>query len=66
MKLIVMWMLGVPLAVGSMVALPTVGHRLASEVSVRQAACLKEYQHDVRLAITQQRHRIACRAHAVK
>jgi hypothetical protein len=65
MRLLLIWLLGVPLLVGTMVlaraALVPMQRGISDSTELAARACLREEElHGVAPAITQQRHRRAC------
>ncbi len=64
MKLFLMWLLGVPLLVTSMVlaqSLPMGSQRTVRHDTGRPSPCLRQgYLHDVTPAIANQGHRVSC------
>ncbi len=65
MKLFLTWLVGVPLMVASMVALPAVG-RLVAPDNIKQQCLLDDQDYAVVLTVSNQGHRIPCHARAVK
>jgi hypothetical protein len=65
MKLFFTWLVGVPLMVASLVAMPAVGRFVVPD-NRDQQCLLDDQKYGMALAITDQGHRIACHARTVK
>ncbi len=65
MKLFFTWLVGVPLMVASIVAMPAVGRFVVPDNRDRQCL-LDDQKYGMALAITDQGHRITCHSRAVK
>ncbi len=69
MKLVLMWLLGVPLLVTSMVFARSLAaeHRVGKTQQVNAQQCSsQEGLHDMTLVVTDQGHYLACQRHAVQ
>ncbi len=66
MKLFFIWLLGVPLMVASLVAVPAVARFVAPSSDYSQQCLLNDQRYDVSLAVTDQGHRVRCHERSVK
>jgi hypothetical protein len=66
MKLFLIWLLGVPLMVASIVAVPAVARFVMPASSYDRKCLLDDQPYGVALAVAHQGHRVPCQAHAVK
>jgi hypothetical protein len=66
MKLILTWLVGVPLMVASIVALPAVGRLVTPDKGVRQECLLDDQQYGMVLSVTYQGHGISCNWRTIK
>jgi len=66
MKLFLIWLLGVPLMVASIVAVPAVARFVAPASDYSQQCLLDDQRYDMSLAVTDQGHRIRCHARSIK
>jgi hypothetical protein len=66
MKLFLVWLLGVPLLVASMVSVPAVGHLVMPATSSNSQCLLENQDYGVALAVTDQGNRVPCHSRPVK
>jgi hypothetical protein len=66
MKLFLIWLLGVPLMVASIVSAPAVAHLVAPAGSYNRACLLDDQGYGMASAVAEQGHRVPCQARSVK
>jgi hypothetical protein len=66
MKLFLIWLLGVPLMVAFIVAVPAVAHIVMPASSYNRSCLLDDQGYGVAFSVTDHGHRIPCHAHSVK
>jgi hypothetical protein len=66
MKLFLIWLLGVPLLVASIVSVPAVARFVMPASNYDQHCLLEDQPYDVALTVTDQGHRVLCHARSVK
>lgn len=66
MKLFLIWLLGVPLMVASIVAVPAVARLVAPAIDYSQQCLLDDQHYDMSLAVTDQGHRVPCHVRSIK
>jgi hypothetical protein len=66
MKLFLIWLLGVPLMVASIVGVPAVARLVSPASDYTQQCLLDDQRYDMSLAVADQGHRVRCHARSIK